>query len=76
MNNPLNFMQGMMKPQEFLARMMANPQVMSNPVAKNAFEMYQKGDVNGVNQLANNLCKERGVDPEEITQRIKSMFGV
>lgn len=76
MNNPFQMIQAIRNPQEYLQRAMQNPQIMSNPVARNAFELYQKGDINGINEMASNLCKERGIKPEEITNQIRSMFGM
>lgn len=55
---------------------MKNPNVNTNPIAKNALEMYKKGDTQGLNELANNLCREKGISPDEITKKIKSMFNI
>lgn len=76
MNNPLQFMQAMRNPQAFMQSMMNNSQAMQNPILKNALEMAQKGDKQGVEELARNLCKEKGVDPEEAIGKIKSQFGM
>ena len=64
----------MRNPQAFLQQAMNNSQLMSNPIAKNALEMYQKGDIQGVNQLAENLCKEKGTTMEEMTSKIMSQI--
>lgn len=76
MNNPLSFVQMMRNPQAFMQEAMSNSQIMSNPIAKNAFEMYQKGDIQGVNQLAENLCKEKGTSVEEMKRQIKTQIGM
>ena len=76
MNNPLNFVQIMRNPQAFMQQAMNNSNIMSNPIAKNAFEMYQKGNIQGVNQLAENLCKEKGTTMEEMTSKIMSQIGM
>ena len=55
---------------------MNNPNISKNPIAKNAIEMYKNGNTNGINELANNLCKEKGISPDEITKKVKSMFGM
>ena len=49
---------------------------MQNPMIKNAIEMYQKGDKDGVNQLAQNLCKEKGIVYDDAIKQIKSQFGM
>ena len=76
MNNPFQMMQAMRNPQAFIQQMMQNSQIANNPIAKNAFEMYQKGDTSGLNELANNLCKERNIEPQKAFNDIKSMFGI
>lgn len=76
MKNLLQLFGGIKNPQQFLQSMMNNSQVMGNPMAKNAVDMMQKGDVKGVEQMARNLCKEKGVNPDEIMQQIKDSFGM
>ena len=76
MNNMGVLFQAMKNPQEFLQMAMGNSQLMQNPIAKNAIEMYQRGDHDGINKMAENLCKEKGVKQEEITNQIKSMLGM
>lgn len=76
MNNPIQFVQAMRNPQQFLQQMMNNNKILQNPIGKNAIEMYQKGDIQGLNQLANNLCKEKGTSLDEMTKRIKSQFNI
>ena len=65
-------MQFMKNPQMLLQQAMQS----ANPIVKNAIELYQKGDKNGLNELMNNLCKEKGVKPEDIMSQIKSQFGM
>lgn len=76
MNNPLSFVQAMRNPQTFIQNMMNNSQAMQNPILKNALEMAQKGDKQGVEELARNLCKEKNVNPDEAINKIKSQFGM
>lgn len=76
MNNPVQFVQMMRNPQQLMHYMMTNNQFMQNPIGRNAFEMYQKGDIQGVNQLADNLCKERGIDRKEFEKQIMSQIGM
>ena len=44
-------------------QMMSNSQVMSNPMIKNAMSMAQSGNSKGIEQMARNLCKEKGTNP-------------
>ena len=66
----------MINPEMIIKQAMQNSQLMQNPIAKNAFEMYQKGDTRGLNDLANNLCKERGIDANNAISEIKKQFGI
>lgn len=75
-NNMGMLMQAMKNPQAFLQQAMQNSQINQNPIAKNAIEMYQKGDKQGLNELAENLCKEKGTTMEEMTKKIMSQFGM
>ena len=76
MNNIFTLMQTIKNPQAFLQQAMTNSQLMQNPIGKNAIEMFQKGDKEGLAQLANNLCKEKGTSYEEMTKEIKTKFGI
>lgn len=76
MNNMAMLMQAVKNPQQFIQQMMGNSQAMQNPMIRNAIEMYQKGDKDGVNQLAQNLCKEKGISYTDAINQIKSQFGM
>ena len=76
MLNPVLLTQIMRNPQSFMQQAMNNSQLMQNPIGRNAIEMYQKGDKQGLNQLAQNLCKEKGTTLEEMTKQIKSQMGI
>lgn len=75
MNNMLSLMQAAKNPQAFLQQAMGNSQIMRNPISKNAIEMYQKGDKQGLNELADNLCKEKGINRQDFEKQIRSQFG-
>ena len=76
MNNLFQLFSGIKNPQQFLQSMMNNSQVMGNPIARNAVDMMQKGDVSGVEQMARNLCKEKGLDPDDVMKQMKNKFGM
>lgn len=76
MNNLFQLFSGIKNPQQFLQSMMNNSQVMGNPMARNAVDMMQKGDVSGVEQMARNLCKEKGLDPDDVMKQMKNKFGM
>lgn len=74
--NPLNIIQMMRggSPQQFLQQIMGNNQIMSNPMIKNTIQMAQSGDMNGIEQMARNLCKEKGLNADDVFNQIKNQF--
>lgn len=57
-------------------QMMSNSQVMSNPMIKNAMSMAQSGNSKGIEQMARNLCKEKGINPDDVMNQIRGNFGI
>lgn len=57
-------------------QMMSNSQVMSNPMIKNAMSMVQSGNSKGIEQMARNLCKEKGINPDDVMKQIRGNFGI
>ena len=76
MNNMGMLFQAVKNPQQFIQQMMGNSQAMQNPMIRNAIEMYQKGDADGINKLAQNLCHEKGLNMQDIEKQIKSQLGM
>lgn len=80
MNNPLAMMFQMMRgggnPQQILNQMMNNSNFMQNPMAKNAMNMFQNGDMNGLQKMAENLAKERGTTVDDVKSSIMQQFGM
>ena len=73
--NPINIIQMMRGgPQQLLQQIVGNNQMMSNPMMKNVVGMAQKGDMQGVEQMARNLCKEKGLNADEVRSKLKSKF--
>ena len=72
----MNFFQVFRSPQQFLQSMIGNSKVMQNPIAKNAIGMAQSGDTKGIEQMARNLCREKGIHPDEMINQIKSRMGM
>lgn len=63
-------------PMQIINQMMNNSQAMQNPMIRNAMDMANKGDSKGIEQMARNLCAEKGINPEEAIAQIKSQFGI
>ena len=78
--NPLMMISQMMKnggnPQQIFQQMIGNNPAMNNPIMKNAFEMAQKGDSKGVEEIARNLCKEQGINPDEAIEKVRQQLGM
>ena len=74
--NPLQFMKAMRNPQEFMQNIMNNNEIMQNPIMRNAMEMYQKGDTQGLQAMAENLAKERGTTVDDMKSQIMAQFGM
>ena len=72
--NPFQMLGAIKNPQSFIQQMMNNSQVMQNPMAKNAVNMLQNGDSEGLKKMAENLCHEKGITTDEAKQAIMSMF--
>ena len=76
MINPIQLMQAMRNPQAFMNQIMGNQQMMNNPIIKNTVNMAQKGDMKGIEQMARNLCKEKGLNADEIFNQFKSKMNM
>ena len=63
-------------PQAFIQQIMNNPMAMKNPMVQNVIGMMQKNDTKGLEEMARNLYKEKGLDIDETMQKIKSQFGM
>lgn len=62
MNNPINMikmMMGKMSPKDMAMSMLKNN---TNPVMGNLLDMVEKGDNEGIENFARNVCKEKNLD--------------
>ena len=74
--NPFQMIGAMKNPQAFIQQMMNNSQVMQNPITKNAIQMYKSGDIQGLQDMAENLAKERGTTVDDMKSQIMAQFGM
>ena len=75
--NPINIIQMMTSgnPQQAIQSIIENnPNVQNNPRAQNAIKMYQNGDTRGLQNMAENMCKERGITVDQAKQQVIVMF--
>lgn len=55
-----------------------NPQAMAmqllqqsnNPLANNALQMMNNGDSKGIENMVRNLCKEKGINPDDMLKQV------
>ena len=59
-----------------MQQIMSNNRVMGNPIIKNAMSMVQRGNSKGIEQMARNLCKEKGINPDDVMKQIRGNFGI
>lgn len=69
-------MKGGGNPQAMLQKMMGNSQIAQNPMAINAMEMFQSGNIDGLKSLAENLAKEKGTTVDDVRNGIMQQFGM
>lgn len=76
MINIFQLLNGIRNPQQLIQQLSNNSQVMENPMAKNAMQMLQNGDAQGLQKMAENLAKERGTTIDEVRKMLMSQFGM
>ena len=59
-----------------IQQIMSNNRVMGNPIIKNAMSMARSGNSKGIEQMARNLCKEKGINPDDVMKQIRGSFGI
>lgn len=69
-------MRGGGNPQAMIKQLMGNNQIANNPMAANAMEMFQSGNIDGLKSLAENLAKEKGVSVNDIKSGLMQQFGI
>lgn len=78
MMNPMVLMQmlrGGGNPQAMLMNIMKQ-NAGNNPVLNNTMQMMEKNDYKGIEQLARNLGKEKGVQVDDLFNQIRGQFGM
>lgn len=76
MNNPMNLLK-MLKsggnPQQIAMNILSNNS-QGNPIIENALNMANQGNMSGVEQLVRNICKNRGIDADEMLKNVQNQF--
>ena len=63
-------------PNFILQQMMKIPGIANNQLAQNAIRMYQQGNTQGLNEMVNNLCNEKGITKDDVMSQLKGMFNI
>ena len=51
-------------------------QQQNNPMANNLLQMAQNGNTNGIEQIARNLCAQKGLDFDKEFNSFKQQLGI
>lgn len=71
MNNAVGLARVFRNPEPFMRQIMSSPQFKNNPMAQNVIEMRDKNDVQGLTEMAKNVCKEKGIDFDGLYSQLK-----
>lgn len=77
MFNPMQMMgmfSGRSNPQQMVSQMM-NQQLQNNPLFQRAQQMAQGKSPQELEQVAKNLCQQRGIDLDSAMNQFKQMMG-
>jgi hypothetical protein len=77
MFNPMQMMEmfsGRSNPQQVVSQMM-NQQLQNNPLFQRAQQMAQGKSPQELEQVAKNLCKQRGIDLDSAMKQFQQMMG-
>lgn len=73
MNPVLNIMQMFKNPQALVQNLMQNQQIMNSPLG-NAVNAASHGDQKTLEEIARNMCKEKGINPDDAFNQVKQMM--
>jgi len=68
----MNILQALMQsPQQIINKAFGN-----NPMGTNLMNLVNNKDAKGIEQMARNLAKEKGKDPDQLFDQFKKQFGM
>lgn len=71
----MNMMQRSGSPQQFLINLLEQ-QKGNNPILVNLLQLAKKNDTKSIEQIARNICNEKGVDFDTEFNNFKKQFGL
>ena len=78
MNNIMQLLQaikGGQNPDQLMISMLQN-QIGNNPIGQNLIKMAQNNDTKGIEQVARNLCAQRGLDFDKEFAAFRKQLGL
>lgn len=68
----MNILQALTQsPQQIINKVFGN-----NPMGNNLMNLVNNKDAKGIEQMARNLAKEKGKDPDQLFDQFKKQFGM
>lgn len=75
MNMLMQIMQGK-NPQQMILNYLQQSQIGSTPIGQNLMQLTQKGDYGALEQIAKNICQQKGLNYEEQFRNFKQSLGM
>lgn len=74
--NPMQFIQMIKSGSNPQQLMMSFLQQQNNPMANNLLQMAQNGNISGIEQIARNMCSQKGLDFDKEFNSFKQQLGI
>ena len=74
--NPMQFIQMIRNGSNPQQLVMSLLQQQNNPMANNLLQMAQQGNINGIEQIARNMCAQKGLDFDKEFSSFKQQLGI
>lgn len=79
MNFDMNMLMQIMRgknPQQMILNYLQQSQIGSTPIGQNLMQLAQQGDYSALEQIAKNICQQRGIDFDEQSRNFKQSLGM
>lgn len=74
--NPMQIIQMIRSGSNPQQLMMSFLQQQNNPMANNLLQMAQNGNISGIEQIARNMCTQKGLDFDKEFSSFKQQLGI
>lgn len=72
-NDILNILKNSNNPQAML-NTLVQQRMGNNPIGQSLISMMNSNNSNGIETLARNICKEKGIDPDALMKQVQGNF--